>query len=89
MLQVMHVLVLGVALSRWGLWTFDLAVSQMLQVAIIVTVLTVAASPAGILANLCACGQSVSPSVPCALSIFVNLHATLVLAGACGGWRPE
>lgn len=28
---VSHVLVLGVAASRWGLWTFDLAVSQMLQ----------------------------------------------------------
>jgi Ferroportin1 (FPN1) len=33
---MMHVLVLGVALSRWGLWTLDLAVSQMLQVASIV-----------------------------------------------------
>ena len=27
----MHVLVSGVAASRWGLWTFDLAVSQLLQ----------------------------------------------------------
>lgn len=26
-----HVLVSGVAASRWGLWTFDLAVSQLLQ----------------------------------------------------------
>lgn len=26
-----YALVSGVAASRWGLWTFDLAVSQMLQ----------------------------------------------------------
>ncbi len=28
---VTHVLVSGIAVSRFGLWTFDLAVSQLLQ----------------------------------------------------------
>lgn len=85
-LQMMHVLVLGVALSRWGLWTFDLAVSQMLQVANQYHAVDMLCDDQWELLRIC---RSASHAAPCTLSMFVNLRATLVLAGACGGWRPE